>query len=435
MLKDFKDHIDTNFPFLKEGPILLACSGGLDSVSLAYLCKQSNLDITLAHCNFNLRGAESDGDEAFVRNLASDLQMEIEVKSFDVEAYMKTHPGSVQMAARELRYRWFTQLLDSGRFGYLLTAHHADDALETFLINLSRGTGIGGLSGIPAQNGKIIRPLLPFSRIHIGSYAQVERLEWREDSSNLETKYLRNKIRHEVVPRMKEMHPAFLENFIRTQQHLKDSARLLEGIVDEIRNRLFVKEGEQYSIAITELENLEPLEGYLYTLFNTYGFSEWNDLKGLLSALSGKEVHSKTHRLVKDREHLILTKIPDKNEHEVIVIQDMENWAAPIPLKFETVKTHQKTDAHVIFVDKEKLNYPLLLRKWQKGDYFYPFGMRGKKKLSKYFKDEKIDVVSKENQWLLCSGDDIVWVVGRRPDERYRVDASTQNILKISLLV
>ncbi|SHG26810.1 tRNA lysidine(34) synthetase TilS [Flagellimonas flava] len=435
MLKEFKRHIDQNFPFLRGNSILLACSGGLDSVTLAYLCKQLDFRITLAHCNFNLRGEESNGDEAFVRNLAADLRAGIEVKSFDVTEYIKIHVGSVQMAARELRYKWFNELLESGRFGYLLTAHHADDALETFLINLSRGTGIDGLSGILAQNGKIIRPLLPFSRIHIGSYAQVERLEWREDSSNLETKYLRNKIRHDVVPGMKKMHPAFLDSFIRTQNHLKDSVRLLEGIVTETRKRIFVEQEDRCSIAIAELEKLEPLEGYLYALFNAYGFSEWDDVKGLLSALSGKEVRSRTHRLVKDREHLILTKIKDRGEDKVTLIKDLANLSVPIPLKFETVKTHQKTNANVIFVDKEKLNYPLLLRKWQKGDYFYPFGMRGKKKLSKYFKDEKIDVVSKENQWLLCSGDDIVWVVGRRPDERYRVDDDTQNILKISLLV
>lgn len=434
MLKPFSEHIDTNLPFLRERPLLLACSGGVDSVVLAHLCVAADLKVTLAHCNFQLRGDESDGDEAFVRNLAKKLGIEVMVKLFDTEKYAEAHRGSIQMAARALRYQWFNEVLDTGEFDFVLTAHHADDGLETFLINLSRGTGIEGLSGIPAQNEKVMRPLLNFSRQEILSYVKDNNLEWREDSSNSESKYLRNKIRLDIVPQLKTLHPTFLKNFMRTQSHLEQTKSLVRHHMEEIRARLFENDGDTIRISVEKLQELKPTAGYLYELFQVHGFTEWNDVEGLLHAMSGKEVLSKTHRLVKDRTHLILSPIETVLEEVFWVSDDVKELEIPINLRLQNVKAVENTGRNAIYLDKEKLNFPLQLRNWEKGDYFYPYGMKGKKKLSKFFKDEKVDVISKEKQWLLCSDDAIVWVVGRRADERFKVEDSTKEILKITLV-
>ena len=434
MLEHFKKHIDVSFPFLKDKRLLIACSGGVDSTVLAHLGTKIGLNVTLAHCNFGLRGEESDGDETFVKDLGKALNVEVWSKSFNTKDYLSKNKGSVQMAARDLRYSWFRELLESHNLDYILTAHHADDSLETFLINLSRGTGIAGLSGIPEQNDNIVRPLLPFSREDIVSYANKHGISWREDSSNQHSKYLRNKIRLEIVPKLKQLHPTFLENYRLTQGHLNQTKVLVQNHIDEIRSELFKREGDICKINIEKLEKLNPIEPYLYELFHDYGFTEWKDVKGLLSAMSGKEVISKTHRLLKDRDYFILSKIEELTTGSFLVFEDTKSIRTPMPLQFEQVEAAEKSDANVIFLDKEKLNFPLQLRKWEKGDYFYPFGMRGRKKLSKYFKDEKFDMISKEKQWLLCSNNQIVWVVGKRADERFKVDSSTQQIVKITLI-
>lgn len=435
MLTEFKEHIESNFPFLIGKKLLLACSGGVDSTVLAHLCVNTGLGITLAHCNFKLRAEESDGDEAFVRTLGKELEIRVLVKSWDTQSYVKQGKGSVQMVARELRYQWFNELMESGDYGHVLTAHHADDNLETFLINLSRGTGIDGLLGIPVQNRRVVRPLLEFSQSAILEFAKTEQLHWREDSSNSEAKYLRNQIRHKIIPELKTLHPTFLDNFKNTQKHLFQTNQVFNNHITQLRERLFLPTDLGSKIKINELSGLHPLEGYLYALFKDFGFTEWNDVQGLLTASSGKEVQSKTHRLLKDREHLLLMAKESQNQENFQIEPEINQLDNPIRLDFETVDQIEKNNDQTIFVDKEKLNYPLLLRKWEKGDYFYPFGMQGKKKLSKFFKDEKVDIFSKEKQWLLCSGEDIVWVVGRRLDERFKVDGSTKKILKITCFV
>lgn len=432
MLSRFSTYIHRDFSFLLEKKLLLACSGGLDSVVLLHLCVALELDICVAHCNFNLREVESDGDEAFVLGLSKKLKVPVKVKSFDTQEYMALNKVSIQMAARELRYQWFNQLVLEEGFDYILTAHHADDSLETFIINLSRGTGLEGLTGIPIQNGLVVRPLLDFSRNDILTYAKAERIAWREDSSNTENKYLRNKIRQDIVPRLKELHPAFLDNFQSSQSHLRATKALLQAHIDELRKKLLERHGNHYKLNVASLLQLHPVEPHLYYLLKDYGFSEWNDVKGLLTAMSGKQVESKTHRLLKDREYLVLFEKEVKNRVVFDVAETTECMDYPISLKFEPAKTLEILSENVVFLDKEKLNYPLILRNWEKGDYFYPFGLKGKKKLSKFFKDEKMDVFSKEKQWLLCSGEDIVWVVGRRLDDRYRVGRTTKQIIKIT---
>lgn len=411
----------------------MACSGGLDSTVLAHLAKAGGLDFVLAHCNFRLRGSESDGDEDFVRGLAEALGVRFLSKAFDTAVWAEKRRISIQMAARELRYSWFDRVMEEQDLHYVLTAHHADDDLETFLLNLSRGTGIEGLMGIPVVNGRVVRPLLAFSREELLAHATGKNISWREDSSNGDQKYLRNRIRHGVVPKLRELHPAFPENFRRTQANLKQAHGLMEHHIGDARDRLFGERGDAQWIPIGELQALQPLGAYLYGLFHPYGFKDVEEIQQLLGAMSGKFLLSATHRLLKDREHLILSPLGEVPRERYSVPDTGEPEGLPLGLHLEKVDGIGETRKECIYLDKEKLNFPLVLRKWDNGDYFYPFGMKGRKKLAKYFKDEKVDVGSKAKQWLLCSGDEIVWVVGRRADRRFGVEPSTREILRITL--
>jgi len=439
VLEKFQKHINKNLNFLKESKLLIAISGGLDSVVLTHLCHKLKLDFALAHCNFNLRGKESDADESFVLQLAKDLNKECFIECFDTLAYAQENKLSIQMAARELRYNWFNELAEQLQFDYILTAHHADDNLETFLINLSRGTGIEGLTGIPEINENVVRPLLPFSREDIEQYARAENLHWREDSSNASTKYLRNKLRLEVIPKFKEVNPQLLQNFNKTIAHLQDSKVIIDDRIDAISNQVIEDiNDDNMNFNIAEIVKLSNLKAYLYELLKDYNFTQWNDIYDLLEAQSGKYVVSATHRLIKDRGCLLLSQL-DKNVHSsavesYLIEESTKQFKTPLGTLFlETTKQLNKLNASTIYVDKEVLKFPLTVRQWQEGDYFYPFGMKGKKKLSKFFKDEKLSLIEKENVLLLCSGDDIVWVINRRPDDRFKVTESTKKILKIIL--
>ena len=439
MLEKFQKHINKNLNFLKESKLLIAISGGLDSVVLTHLCHKLKLDFTLAHCNFNLRGKESDTDESFVLQLAKDLNKECFIECFDTLAYAQEKKLSTQMAARELRYNWFNELAEQLQFDYILTAHHADDNLETFLINLSRGTGIEGLTGIPEINKNVVRPLLPFSREDIEQYARAENLHWREDSSNASTKYLRNKLRLEVIPKFKEVNPQLLQNFNKTIAHLQDSKVIIDDRIDAISNQVIEDiNDDNMNFNIAEIVKLSNPKAYLYELLKDYNFTQWNDIYDLLEAQSGKYVVSATHRLIKDRGCLLLSQL-DKNVHSsavesYLIEESTKQFKTPFGiLFFDEADAIFGKRTNVIFVDKDKLKFPLVVRQWQEGDYFYPFGMKGKKKLSKFFKDEKLSLIEKENVLLLCSGDDIVWVINRRPDDRFKVTESTKKILKIIL--
>ncbi|WP_086478177.1 tRNA lysidine(34) synthetase TilS [Arenibacter amylolyticus] len=433
MLNRFINHIEENFPHLGKEVFLLAISGGVDSVVLAHLCAASKLDFALAHCNFHLREEESNKDEAFVRQLAKDLDKTLYVTHFQTREYATQHKLTIQIAARELRYNWFKELKQDHAIKTLVTAHHADDNLETFLINLSRGTGIEGLTGIPAKTASISRPLLKFSREEVVTYAKENKLAWREDASNEDVKYLRNNIRHTIVPRLKELHPTFLENFLRTQEHLLDTLKINQDYIQNLRKQLFIKEENQEKVSTTALLNLQPTKSYLFHFFKEYGFTQWDDIYGLLTANSGKEVHSPTHRLLKDREYLMLRRITPEVETVYRISEGQAIINEPIPMKIEEIDQMEKFSQNILYVDKEKLKYPLIIRKREKGDYFYPLGMRGKKKVSKFFKDEKLDSFSKESQWLLCSGNHVVWIIGKRADDRFKITETTKNIVKISL--
>lgn len=426
----FEKHIKNEFSFLQGKRLLLACSGGLDSVVLAHLAAKSNFDFALAHCNFSLRGKESDTDEMFVVGLAKQFEIPVFVETFQTEKYAETKGISIQLAARELRYAWFEKLLSDFNYDYVLTAHHSDDDLETFLINLSRGTGLKGLSGIPKKNGKIIRPLLDFSRKTLFEWATSEKIRWREDSSNEHPDYLRNKIRLEVVPKYKEVNSKLLQNFKTTQKHLQDSASLIEDYMALVFRLVIIEDKNGYRINIEKIKNLPNTKALLYELLNDFGFTQWDDVFNLLESQTGKQVYSKTHRLLRNRGELMLTQIPGNFENVEIFVSE-KGIDSPVSLHMKEVEHISTSEKNVIHVDLDSITFPLTLRKIKEGDFFYPFGMSGKKKISKFFKDEKFSLPEKENAWLLCSGEEIIWVVNHRLDNRFRVTSKTKRILMI----
>ncbi|MDY7396499.1 tRNA lysidine(34) synthetase TilS [Aureibaculum sp. 2210JD6-5] len=455
MLAQFSEHITTVFPELKDKKLLIAISGGLDSVVLTELLHKLDYNIALAHCNFQLRDLDSDQDEIFVNAMANRLQIPVFTKKFNTKTYAKKEKLSIQLAARELRYNWFNTLLRDHNLDYLLTAHHADDNLETFLINLSRGTGLDGLTGIPEQNEKTIRPLLPFSRNQIEKYALEHNLTWREDASNAETKYVRNKIRHEVIPTLKDINPQFLEAFSNTIQHLKETQQIIQESVEKTKQKVIISEKNgTVDLDIKALKNLKHTKAYLYELLKEYNFTAWNDIYDLLEAQSGKVVYSNTHRIIKNRGSLLVTAlstndnnayiIKEKGEHHFptfsIKIYDdsrkFNDFENDIPPPSEGARGRSSEEARgksFIMVDSDNIKFPLTIRKPQKGDYFYPLGMQGKKKLSKFFKDEKLSLLEKENVWVLVSEDKIIWVIDYRLDDRFKVADSTKKILKITV--
>ena len=431
----FYQHLQTQFPFLENKKLLLAVSGGLDSMVLLHLLQQLPYTIAIAHCNFQLRGIESFEDQSFVQNYALQHQIPFYYTQFDTQAFANDYKLSTQVAARELRYDWFYEQLELHQFDFVLTAHHADDNLETFLINLSRGTGLDGLSGIPAQNDAVLRPLLPFSRAAIEEYAKANNLQWREDSSNASDKYLRNQIRHHLVPMLKELNPDFLKAFGMTQEYLQQAQELVADAASMVYQQVAREEEDTIYFDLKQLLRLPNYASYLYQWLKEYGFSAWDDIYNLVDSQSGKQVFSSEYRLLKDRDFFILSPIQEPEKELYFIEKNQDKVKIPLKLQFCKVADINKADSSAIFVDESKLAYPLVLRKWQEGDFFYPLGMKGKsKKVSKFFKDEKISLLDKENTWLLCSNDAIVWVIGMRADERFKVENITNTILKIELI-
>lgn len=433
MLQKFQSHVFQNFPFLSGKKLLLATSGGLDSMVMVYLFSKLSFELAIAHCNFQLRGVESFEDQNFVQNYAESNEIKLFVTQFDTEAFAKDYKLSTQVAARELRYNWFYELLETEEFDYVLTAHHADDNLETFLINLVRGTGLDGLTGIPAQNENVIRPLLIFSRQEIEQYAKENNIDWREDSSNASDKYLRNKIRHNLVPILKELNTDFLSSFHKTQVYLQESKTMVEDASIMVYQQVAKESGEDIHFDLNKLQQLPNYKSYLYQWLLEFEFSAWDDIYDLVESQSGKQVFSNEFRLLKNRGFLILSPInnEDKKE-EYYIFKDQKEIDSPLNLSFSKVADIGIVSNRAIFVDEDKLYFPLVLRRWDEGDTFQPFGMEGKsKKVSKIFKDEKLSLIDKENTWLLCSDDIIVWIIGIRQDERFKIEKTTKNRVQI----
>lgn len=435
MLEKLKAHIIENFPFLKSKKLLLATSGGLDSMVMAQLFRQLSFDIAMAHCNFQLRGLESFEDQKFVEEYAEQHTIPLFVTQFDTAAFAKDYKLSTQVAARDLRYNWFYELLEEEQFDYVLTAHHADDNIETFLINLSRGTGLDGLVGIPTQNDKIIRPLLFLSRQEIENYASETNLQWREDSSNASNKYLRNKIRHDVVPLFKQLNPLFITSFQKTQSYLQEAQAMVEDAAIMVYQQVAQQKGDVIHFDLLQLKRLTNYKSYLYHWLHEFGFTAWEDIYDLVESHSGKQVFSTGYRLIKDRDTLLLILNQANNTQEQFYIEKgTEDVKIPLKLSISKVVDRSTSSNTTIFVDESKLVFPLVLKKWHTGDTFQPFGMGGKtKKLSKLFKDEKLSLLDKENIWVLWSAESIVWVIGLRQDERFKIESNTENILKLEL--
>jgi tRNA(Ile)-lysidine synthase len=438
--KEFEVFVNEQRLFSKDDRVLLALSGGVDSVVLATLLLELGYTFSAAHCNFHLRAEESNRDADFVIKWAECHGVELFIQDFDTYGYMQEKGISLEMAARELRYSWFENIMQENQFDYLLTAHHADDSAETFFINLLRGTGIAGLHGILPKNGNIIRPLLFATREQIMNYAKAKDISFVEDSTNSETKFLRNKIRHNLIPLLREIAPEFDIVMEKNIERLRDTETVFQTLVNEVKNKIVVKENQEVRISIQELQQLNPVRIYLYEILSNYGFNETvvNNVLSVLESESGKRFYSKTHCLLKDREMLFIYPIDrDLSGESYSINQDTQTIIQPFEAKIEVVEDlHFITipkDSNIAMLDKDLLTFPLILRHWKQGDSFVPFGMRNKKKLSDFFTSNKYTLFEKDRQWLLCSGDDIVWVVGKRIDDRFKVSNSTKSVLKIEI--
>ncbi len=414
--------------FQADAKLLVAVSGGIDSMVLCDLLLRSRLNFSVAHCNFQLRGKESDEDEKFVQLYCSENKIPFFSKKFEIIKFKKSGNFSTQMAARALRYEWFEELI-SGKNEYLLTAHHLNDALETFLINLSRGSGLNGLMGI--NSDKIKRPLLSYSKAEILTYAENRNLKWREDSSNETSDYVRNKIRHKIFPVLEEIHPHFLDNFSKSIQFLNEENQMMQNHLENIKNQLFKKNNDVISISIAQLKKLNPIESYIHHLFMDFGFQKPKEILKLMDSVNG-EIRSKSHRMIRNRAEILLAEINPSELEDEIQLNEDEILEKPLYLRF-LKSEDQDFEANEV-LDYEKIKFPLRLRKIKKGDHFFPFGMKGSKKLSKYFKDEKYSKLEKENTWLLVDDEDrIVYVVGKRIDDRFKITKHTHKYLNIYL--
>lgn len=430
----FVNFIEQNNLFDKNSRILAAVSGGMDSVLLAHLLNASGYEFGLAHCNFQLRGQESLRDEEFCRALASSFKVSFHSIHFDTEAIAREQHVSVQMAARSLRYQWFAQIAYDHAYHVTAVAHHQNDTIETILLNLTRGTGIAGLRGILPKNGLVVRPLLCFNRAEIETIVKENNINYVEDSSNASVKYARNKIRLEVIPKLKELNPALEKTFEDSLQHFQELEILLENQLNRLREELFVHIDNEIHLAIRQVNSLQPKRLLLFGLFRSYGFnlSTIDDLLAALNGQAGKLFETATHMLIVDRENLILTNktMPVGDE---IPIHKNDGHLTFTNFKLSVLHDDSpliiRDNPMAVAVDADLLTYPLTIRSWKQGDSFYPLGMKTRKKISDFFIHEKIPLHQKEHVPLLINGNgDIIWVGGYRPDERYKVSDQTKKV-------
>ncbi len=433
MFKSFKKYISSQKLFIRKDKILLTVSGGIDSVAMCELFHQARLQFGIAHCNFQLRGQESDADELFVKQLAEKYNVPFYVKHFKTGDFASENGISIQMAARQLRYDWFEELIKTEKYHFYATAHHQNDEIETFFINLLRGTGIAGLHGILPKQNHLIRPLLFTNRGKIEQFANDNKLEYREDSSNASAKYLRNAVRHKIIPQFKHLAGDFERVMTENIEKLRDVEIIFNEMLEMKRKEIVVVNSSTILLSIKKLKVLHPLKAYLFHFLSPYNFNNEviESLIVSLDDISGKQFFSSTHRLLKDRDNLIITEISDVTlENEIFLINKTDSHIfAPLLLDFRITTESEmikiNPDKNFAYLDFDKLKFPLTIRKWKHGDFFCPFGMHGKKKVSDFFTDQKFSIIEKENTWLMCSDDDIVWVVGWRIDERYKLTSKT----------
>lgn len=415
--------------------ILVGVSGGADSMALLHILNKLGYECTAVHCNFHLRGGESDRDFYFVKTFCSENNINFESADFDTFQYMKDNSLSLEMAARELRYDWFEKIRNKIKAEKIAIAHHKDDSVETVLINLIRGTGIRGLTGIPVSNGQIIRPLLCLYRDEILDYLKINNLNFVEDSTNNENIYLRNKIRLDIIPQLKSLNPSVIQSISRTSENLLPVESIYNSFIDKAAQHVFFDN----RINIDLLLNEELPETILFEILYKYEFTPDTIRNIYASAFeqSGKIFYSEQYRLIKDRKYFIIEKLNIKDKQVYFINEQDDSIENPITINIERIKYDPdfvlEKNKSIIYIDQDKVVYPLTIRRWKQGDKFIPFGMKGCKKISDYFSDKKFSISDKENTWLLCSSDKIIWIIGERADNRFRITDKTKQIIKISI--
>ncbi len=425
--------------------VLVAVSGGVDSMVLADVLRRTNLELSLAHCNFHLRGEESDGDEQLVRKWAARNKVPLYVQHFDTRRVLESKGGNLQDTARTQRYQWFDALRRELNYDFIATAHHAQDSVETLLINLIKGTGISGLHGILPQQGYVIRPLLSFNRQDILKWAQEQQLEWREDSSNKKDNYIRNAIRHRIIPVLEEIVPGAVENLRKDTERFREAELLYDEAIEWYRKKLLERRGEDWYIPIRKLKNCHPLHTIMWELVQPFHFSphQITDIVNIMYGESGRYVSSSTHHIIHNRDFLVITsKEATESAHILIEPETPEVQTRLFRLKIDKAACSEQSiqqaiaaGKNIAFIDLARLEFPLVLRPWKTGDYFYPIGMdMKKKKVSRFLISEKLGMHEKNKVWVLESNKKIVWVVGMRLDERFRLRANTKKYFKISCI-
>lgn len=444
MLAPFLTFINQHKLNLQAQSCLLTVSGGVDSVVMMHLFHKMEFPAAVAHCNFGLRGDESEGDEAFVKALAASYGMTFFSKSFDVKTFAKKEAVSTQMAARTLRYDWFENLRAENHYDWIATAHHANDSIETTLLNLARGTGLSGMHGIAGINGRLLRPLLFASKEEILSYANEHSLLWREDRSNDTDDYKRNLLRHKVVPILQQLNPSLEITFNQSAARLKSADNILKETLDAWSESIITVEKNQIRIPIAALLHEQEPVYRLWYILQHYGFA-YNQINKILESVAGipgKIFQSPTHTLLVDRTHFIVQLNANDHFDDIIIpVGQQEVHIGPQFITFEQRK-HGLTkeimlDRNAVCIDFKKLVFPLIIRKWKSGDTFQPLGMKGKrKKLSDFFIDLKLDRLAKENTLILVNGNqEIIWCIGLRLDERYRVEDDTKEVMQVTFAV
>lgn len=437
MYRKFLEFIQDNDLSRYDDRILIGVSGGIDSMVMTHLFLMAGYRFAIAHCNFQLRGEESEGDQEFVQSFARDHDLIFHTKRFDTESFASDNKLSVQMAARRLRYQWFEELKAQYNYDVVAMGHNKDDLVETFFINIARGTGLRGITGIKPRNDYVVRPLLFATREEISSFSREHEISYREDSSNLTVKYSRNKIRHHIIPEFQEINPRFLETVRENTERFQEAYTIYMRAVEEKKSELTFRKGSELYVDIEKLLNLEEKNTYLFEILKPYHFSKEivREITDNLNAEPGKEFFSPTHKLIRDRDYLIVTPVEEKKSSRYYIDEGAQYINEPVCLKFNLVEDVENYkipgDPQVISIDYDKVQFPLMLRKWEKGDYFKPFGFDHYKKLSDFFVDRKYSLLDKERAWILASGEKIIWLVGDRLDDRFRIDTDTSRILEI----
>ena len=444
LVTQFKNYISSNNLFSAKDKLLLAVSGGIDSVVLCELCKQAGYEFGIAHCNFQLRGEDSERDEKFVGGLAAKYNVDFHTIKFDTKDIAKERRMSTQETARELRYGWFEKIRVENGYQFILTAHHADDNIETVLLNFFRGTGIRGLKGIEPKHGYIVRPLLFVRRKDLEGFLKENNLTFVQDYTNQHDDYTRNYFRNQLIPLIEKSFPGANENMIANISRFREVEQLYQQAVAVHKKKLVEQKANEIHLPVLKFKKTPSLRSVLYEIIKEYGFTahQLPDIMNLLDSESGKYVQSSSHRIIKNRQWLIIAP-NETNKGDIIVIDEVGNWQFAIGnLQLETTLTANtstiaqyqlQTANSIALLDADKIKFPLLLRKWKQGDYFYPLGMMKKKKLSRFFIDQKLSKIDKENAWVIEMDKKIIWVVGYRIDERFKITDNTKKVLKVTI--